>query len=151
MCSALTRFLSGQGPDAAGRTLEVVLALGDERLERHRDDIQWLFPLPEPSRAVPGSPVLASEERRSIQADPIAKANLLRAAAGMRAFCSDNDRWLRAFDHNHLRITRIIGSLGLPMGEEEAEGFRNEVFARVVAAGQPIDRQSIAFWKEALQ
>ena len=51
-------FLEGQGTDGAGRTVFEVLGLNDPALEHSHDFIQWLFPLEEPSQAVPSAPVL---------------------------------------------------------------------------------------------
>ena len=45
-------FLEGEGRDAAGwLVIGEILALNDHELERRHDFIQWLFALPEPSRA----------------------------------------------------------------------------------------------------
>ncbi len=150
MPSRLIAFLSGQGRDAAGRTLDEILALPDGELESRHDYIQWLFPLMEPSRAVPGSPVLTAEERNLISTDSSIGTNLLRSAARMERFYEANDHWLRGFDHNHLRITRIIRSLRLLVGREEAEDFHQAILARVAAAGRPVNPRSMAFWQEAL-
>ena len=49
----LLGFLIGAGTDAAGRNHADIIAMTDAELEQHHDYIQWLFPLPEPSRAVP--------------------------------------------------------------------------------------------------
>ena len=54
----IVTFLEGEGPDDRGRSLFDVLAFDDAALERNHDFIQWLFPLPEPSSAVPDAPVL---------------------------------------------------------------------------------------------
>ena len=60
--TALLDFLRGTGRDASGRSIAAIWAMSNDDLERHHDFIQWLFPLDTPSRAVPGSPVLAADE-----------------------------------------------------------------------------------------
>ena len=127
------------------------LVLDDMSLERVHDYIQWLFPLMEPSRAVPGSPVLSAAERDLIRGDESLQQALLRAAARMQRFYDKNDHWLRAYDHNHLRITRILRALRMLVGVEAAEGFLAAVMARHLGAGHPVNPQSVAFWQEALQ
>ena len=149
MTGALTRFLEGQGTDHAGRTLEAVLAFDDAELERRHDFIQWLFPLPEPSRAVPGSPVLASADIAALRASAAAQANLRRAGERMLAFYAATSAWRAPFDHNHLRITRIIRSLRLLAGDAAADGFRNALLARVEADRIPVNPTSLRFWRDA--
>lgn len=145
--TALVAFLEGRGPDGAGRTLDQVLAFDDRQLERHHDFIQWLFPLREPSRAEPGSPVLSDEEARTLPVSPAAQANLTRAAERMRAFYATTDAWRARADHNHLRITRIIASLRDLVGDPVADAFRAEILK--LAEGAPVSATSRAYWDAA--
>ncbi|RDI58888.1 opioid growth factor receptor-related protein [Microvirga subterranea] len=148
--SPLHAYLAGQGSDGRGRTIEDVLALPDEALERIHDYIQWLFPLPTRSMAQPGAPVLTPDEIASIRADEQAIANLRRAAERMRRFYERTDDWLSPHDHNHLRITRILQSLRLLAGESDARVFHQAVMIRQQASGSPVNRQSLAYWERAV-
>lgn len=150
MGAALHVFLAGHGTDAAGRTLDAVLAMDDRDLERRHDFIQWLFPLPRPSGAVPGAPVMDEATRAALAADPAVGANLRRALARMSAFLRAGDRWLAPHDHNHLRISRMIESLTLLGLPAEAGAFHAEVLARNAAAGSPVSGTSLAHWVRAL-
>src|SRR6476659_4129666 len=116
-------FLEGEGKDGPGRSIDAVLAFDDAAVERIHDFIQWLFPLPEPSRAQPQSPIPSPDEIKVIRASSEAQANLERATGMMTAFYRRNDHWLRSHDHNHLRISRIIHSLALLLSKEAAQGF----------------------------
>jgi hypothetical protein len=145
--SAVVNFLNGDGADRAGRTLEQVLLFDDEALERHHDYIQWLFPLTEPSGAVPGSPVLSAADVEVLRGSKTAQANLERAAARMLAFYHDTKHWRVAMDHNHLRITRIIRSLRRLLGDEAADAFHAAIAE--LAADAPINARSRAFWADA--
>lgn len=142
-------FLTGEGHDHRGRFLGDVLAFDDFSLERSHDYIQWLFPLPEASRFSASAPVLSHEEIALIRANGTARANLLRACERMLAFYRKNDHWLVPFDHNHLRITRIIRCLALCAGREEAQGFHQQILALVEAAGNPVNRETLAYWHKA--
>lgn len=148
--SQLHAYLAGEGSDGRGRTIEDVLALPDEALERIHDYIQWLFPLPTRSMAQPGSPVLNPDEVAAIRADERALANLRRAAERMRLFYERTENWLNPHDHNHLRITRILQSLRLLAGENDARLFYQAVMARHQAAGSPVNRQSLGYWERAV-
>ncbi|GJE61266.1 hypothetical protein [Methylobacterium trifolii] len=143
-------FLAGRGPDGSGRRIAQVIAFEDGRIEAVHDFIQWCFPLPEASRAVPGAPVLAPGEADAIRADPEALAGLSAMLARMRRFYAGTDLWLGAHDHNHLRITRILTAVRALLGEAEAQDFFAFVTARNAGAGAPINRQSLAFWAAAL-
>ncbi|MDB5721801.1 MAG: hypothetical protein JWP15_2419 [Alphaproteobacteria bacterium] len=147
--SALSDFLAGVSVDAQGRALADILAYSDAELERRHDFIQWLFPLPDPSRAVPGSPVLSGGDIAAIRASDPARRNLEAAAGRMLAFYEANDHWLGSHDHNHLRITRIIRSLRLLVGDSEANGFRDSVRSLAAAAGASINPTTLAFWDAA--
>ena len=147
--SAIVDFLESRGPDAAGRTIDRVLAFGPRSLELHHDFIQWIFPLAEPSRAVPASPVLTPEDIHTIRGSPAAQYNLARARAHMIWFYETTDDWLRPKDHNHLRITRIIRSLRLLVGDQAADSFRRRIEARTAAGAAAIDPESLRLWSLA--
>ena len=142
-------FLAGAGQDHRGRSLEDVLGFDDSRLERSHDYIQWLFPLPEASRFNLDAPVLTPEAVGELRASSAAKDNLRRARDRMLVFYRNNDHWLTEFDHNHLRITRIIRCLALIFGRSDAQAFHDEIRARVATAGNPVNAQSLSYWREA--
>jgi len=78
----LTSFLTDAGIDAAGRTHADNIAMTDEELENNHDFIQWLFPLPEPSRAVPkltGPDAEGIDNSPSIRSSPPAHSRSSRA------------------------------------------------------------------------
>lgn len=143
----ITGFLAADGFDGSGRRFDDVLAFDDDALERHHDFIQWLFPLDAPSRAVPGSPVLDATSSAAIRASSVAQERLARAVARMLRFYEATSAWRRRFDHNHLRITRIIKSLRLLVGDVAADDFRRAIVA--LSADAPVDAQARRFWAEA--
>ncbi|MDB5420521.1 MAG: hypothetical protein JWR59_468 [Brevundimonas sp.] len=147
--SPIIGFLNGTGRDAAGRTLEAVLALDDAALERNHDFVQWLFPLPEPSRAVPGSPVLTEQDRVTISGSAAALANLAAAAERMSAFYATTNHWLGSHDHNHLRISRIIRSLRLLVGDSAADHFRDARLTDVSVRQGRVNPVSLEHWRRS--
>lgn len=146
----LHAFLAGLGRDSRGRTLDDVLALDDARLEALHDYIQWLFPLSEASRAVPGSPVLGRGEAEAIRADSQARAGLARALDRMARFYEATGHWLVPFDHNHLRITRILAATRDLLSPDVAGDFHAGIVAKVRSAGSPVNRESLAYWSRVL-
>jgi hypothetical protein len=147
----LHAFLAGYGRDGRGRTIEDVLALSDDALERIHDYIQWLFPLPTRSMAQPAAPVLTPAEAAAIRADARAIENLQRAAGRMLAFYRATRHWLAWSDHNHLRITRILKSLRDLVSEGEARRFYEGILALNRAAGSPVSPGNVAYWDEAVK
>ena len=145
--SRLEHFLTADGRDGAGRTFEAVLAMDDAQLEARHDFVQWLFPLTEPSAAVPGSPYLDAATLQRLRGSSTARARLQAAADRMLGFYSATSAWRARFDHNHLRITRIIRSLRLIAGDEAAEAFRAAILA--LAADAPIDATARRYWAQA--
>ena len=147
MTSKLVPFLTGDGLDDAGRTWADIIAYDDEAVEETHDFVQWLFPLPERSRAVPEAPVMTPSDLETLRASRLARERLLQGAARMLDFYRASRRWRVPHDHNHLRITRIIRSLRLIVGDEAADRFRREINA--LAEDAPIDPAARRYWEEA--
>jgi hypothetical protein len=146
---AITAFLEGEGPDARGRSLFDVLAMDNAALERNHDFIQWLFPLREASRAVPDAPVLTDADVEAIRESGMAQYALAAATDRMDAFYRATHDWLMPNDHNHLRITRIIRSLRLLVGDDQADAFKAAILARVEATRAPVSARSRGYWATA--
>ncbi len=146
---AIVAFLEGEGPDAAGRSLFDVLAMSNAAMEQSHDFIQWLFPLREPSRAVPDAPVLTDDQVDAIRDSAMAQIALAAATDRMEAFYRLTHDWLMPNDHNHLRITRIIRSLRLLVGDEPADGFKAAILSRVEATRAPVSARSRGYWATA--
>jgi len=142
-------FLEGEGPDARGRSVFQVLAMNDVALEHTHDFIQWLFPLPEPSEAVPDTPVLTPDVIRAVRESELAPIALTAATDRMTNFYRSTHDWLMPNDHNHRRITRIIRSLRLLVGDDEADAFRDAILARVEETRAPISARSRGYWTTA--
>ena len=142
-------FLEGEGTDARGRTVFEVLAMNDVALEHTHDFIQWLFPLPEPSAAVPDSPVLTPGDVQAIRESELAPIALAGATDRMVNFYRFTHEWLMPNDHNHRRITRIIRSLRLLVGDAEADAFRAGILERVETTRAPVSARSRGYWETA--
>jgi hypothetical protein len=149
MAGPLHAFLTGTGRDGRERLATDVLGFSDQRMEEVHDYIQWLFPLPTRSGAQPGAPVLTQAEIDAIRADQSAQDTLAKATERMLLFYQNTRWWLTSYDHNHLRITRIIRSLRILTGPENAQRFYKAILDLNDAAGSPVNARSLEFWADA--
>jgi hypothetical protein len=147
--SAITSFLSGTGTDHRNRKVGDVISFDDEQLEQVHDYIQWLFPLPSRSAFNPLAPLLTSQDIEQLKPNLTARENLRAAAERMLVFYRRNHHWLTATDHNHLRISRIISSLRLILGQDEAMSFYAAIKDLVESAGNPVSEQALDYWRRA--
>ena len=149
MTTSIIRFLEGKTPDHRGRILAVLLRQTDHQAEITHDYIQWLFPLDEPSRSVNGAPVLTKLEIDEIRQSSLAQANLGESARWFVGFLERNDHWISKYNHNHLRITRVIKSLRLLASDEAADEFRDKVLALAGDNLNLVDQKARGFWLSA--
>ena len=139
-------FLEGKLPDHRGRILAMLLKQTDYQAETSHDYIQWLFPLDEPSRSVNGAPVLTELEIDEIRQSSLAQANLANSARWFLGFLERNDHWITKYNHNHLRITRVIKSWRLWASDKAADEFRDKVLAFAGDNLNLIDQKARGFW-----
>ncbi|CUS15613.1 unnamed protein product [Tuber aestivum] len=163
--SEIIRFYTNQSTDHQDRTLSDLLASTNSELERSHDYIQTLFPLPEPSPYNPLAPTIgpatAATFRSSLDLRLALRSSLRRMlsfygfetavdARGElvigrgRGWSSRSAFWRRRFDHNHLRITRIIRCLRV-LG---CEGDARRVY-RAVSRSEGVGGRSLVFWRRA--
>jgi hypothetical protein len=166
--SALLQFYRGLAPDAAGRLIADIWAWDHRRLEMVHDYIQWLFPLPEPSRFNPDVPLLHAGDASAFKTDADLRLRLERSLAVMldfyglgrnggmvgRAptFIKRSTDWLTPLNHNYLRLTRILICLGHCGLETEAKSLLaclEDVAAREGAG--VIAPRTLMFWRDAVK
>jgi hypothetical protein len=166
--SPLVRFYAGTAPDAQGRMISDIWAWDDEALEDGHDFVQWLFPLPEPSAFVDDAPLLTRSDIDAFAADPRLRATLRRSFERMMDFYGfvvtegprvepapdfalKSANWLRRFDHNYLRFTRILRAMTLLGLRQEALAFLDalEEIHRVHGREKIGDR-ALGFWRDAV-
>jgi hypothetical protein len=124
MITDIERFLAGIGTDGVGRRIDQILDFDDVHWDRTHDFIQWLFPLTEASRSVRNAPILTDDEITQIRESESAQANIQRSVLRYKEFLAGTTKWRNGYDHNHLRISRVIKSLRLLVSDEAANGFK---------------------------
>lgn len=122
-------------------------------LESVHNYIQWCFPLTEKSNFSIAAPILTPREIAAIKKSPKAQEALVDLMWRMTDFYDKTGHWLVPHDHNHLRITRIIKSLGILCPPQYALGFYHFVMWRCCLYTKPciINPQSIAIWQKAAE
>jgi hypothetical protein len=166
----IVAFYEGVAPDDRGRSLVEILRFDDDRLDEVHDFIQWLFPLPERSGAQPSAPILDGAAIAAFRSRPELRAALRRSLDRMLEFyglawCGErivrsatfarrSTNWLRAENHNHLRLTRMLRSLYL-LGEPQAAralfDVLSDIFSEERRSGRNrISERTFDFWKGAL-
>jgi hypothetical protein len=166
MPADLIEFYRGDGVDSEGRRLEEILAWDYIDLELVHDFIQWLFPLPEPSQ-FNDAPLLTTEQMKIFHVDPQIRENVLRSLEKMLGFygfvlnrqpqfeIKQSELFAHrqhvlygGFNHNHLRITRILRSLTLLGLQDVARLFLTAL--RASDRDGTLPKRSIDYWDAAV-
>lgn len=131
--SKITQFYLGECTDDAGRTFDQIMCFKEGWMEMCHDYIQWLFPLPDPSNFHEEAPLLSPDDEIAFGSNLELRKRLQMAAEKFLWFLGL--RWtvavdrtgsidkaenfekrksvLENFNHNHLRITRMMRCLTL--------------------------------------
>lgn len=142
-------FLEKRGADYGGRVLDEIWSFNDIQIETTHDFIQWIFPLPKERAGQLSRPVVTSAGLERISTSSYALANLGVSQEWFLCFLSRSTAWMANYNHNHLRITRMIKSSRLIEGTERSAALFRQV---VLLAGQDADligTKAISFWTDA--
>ncbi|QIX01107.1 hypothetical protein AMS68_006624 [Peltaster fructicola] len=161
------------GSDPRGRKLNDILAWPDRDLEYSHDYIQNLFPLPEGSAFNHAIWIVSEKDYEAFRQRPELRSSFSKAFDRICTFyglkceagpdsngalrvvrASDFDEakgvWLSRFNHNHLRITRILRSLRVLGLSEQAAAYHAflQTDSEVIARVSPTSRM---YWKRAAE
>lgn len=137
------------GPGGRATIMFVLQEATNHWLEHRHNYIQWLFPIPEPSLAVPDSPMLTAEDIKAFKSDVGLRIRSFAALNRMVWFyASGNCSWVTPRNHNYLRITRIIRFFVL-IGEQGLAGWFHRTMVQLGGGG--IDETTLWYWDEALK
>jgi len=166
--SRLVAFYRGEGSDTEGRTLTEIWGWGDDELEEVHDFIQWLFPLPEPSRFNPDAPLLTPEDIATFQKDNLLRSNLLRSFTRFLGFLGlavgqdgqvvegpsfgarSPDVWSFP-NYNLLRVSRVLRSLTLLGLGDQARAFYAWLDTAYRNRRFPIGPDTFRYWTKAVR
>lgn len=133
------------GTDNDGRTLKDYRNMSLDDMEKSHSYIQWMFPLNEPSSFNVNAPICTKEDCEN----ELIKPRILNSLNQFKIFLNHNPQIFEdAFNHNALRISRVIKCLRLFGFHEEAKKFFTFVLNK---SNQDILFQTIPHWEEALE
>jgi hypothetical protein len=141
-------FLLATEPDFKDRMIQDIWNYSDEEIESIHDFIQILFPLNKKSQSVFHGYYLDTDILvQSLKGDDQVKGNILKSSKWFLSFLKRHDCWKRGYNHNQLRITRIIECLRLIVGDEEADGFYQSI--KTLSENANLNNKTVEFWDNA--
>ena len=107
----LRDFHSERTKLANGYDRKGLLTMSDAEFERHHGFKQWAFPTPEKSYHNFSAPLLDLGSALWLSQDLKTQEFLEQMSIRFLTFLKNTDAWKARYNHNHLRITRILHSL----------------------------------------
>lgn len=171
LTAMLTPFYLGEKPDLEGRTIQELWAWDFEKLECVHNYIQWLFPIAEKSAFNPDSPIVDEVVIKAFQSDSRLQENLQQSLMVMlrfyglqrhetsegnivvnksKSYSTRKHEWLCMFDHNYLRITRILKCLMLFGLKDEAQAVYNCLQQIYQEDSDQIGGKTFQYWANAI-
>ena len=163
-------FYRGDERNQVGETIDDIFKMSMNELEKDHCYIQWLFPLPEKSKAVPTAPVLCEADIQDFKSDESLQMKMAKATMKMLSFYGltinggdeslivkgsnweeRSKEWITPRNHNFLRLTRMIRSLKLCGMETWAKALHNrlcKIYEENSGTIGPLTKQ---FWDEAIE
>jgi len=172
MTNNLIGFYEGNATNQVGMSIGDIFDMTDEQLEDDHHYIQWMFPLPEKSLAVPTSPVLTQSDIDIFRNDFGLRGKMLKMVLKMFKFYGvesgkgEKDKgvimkannfekkaknWLTPHNHNYLRISRMLRSmtiLGLEHMAKRLHLCLCGIYEENKGVISPTTKQ---FWDEAIE
>ena len=174
--SKVCSFLEGVGVDPRGRCLSDIWDYDNAEFDGCHDFIQWMFPLPKPSNFFKGydCPVLLEEDLNYLRGSIHAQHNIETNVAvflkflGLRLkkfqgygtpleytvtaseLVNQHEYWLKANDHNHLRINRMLQFLVLTDNENLAKAIFRCLVMIKCEFDDCITDETMVYWRNAL-
>lgn len=163
--SKIIEFYEGKIGNNEGYHFEEILKWRDVTLEMEHSYIQWLFPSDEPSNFNTSSPTLTEKDCEIFKKNKHLQEKVKKAFLRMLSFyefelCEKDfedfivreikpskevPNWLQEFNHNMLRITRILKSLRL-LG---LENYSLTFFSALSKYKDRVSSNTFEFWRSA--
>ena len=125
----ILEFLCGRQSDLMGRNLSDIWSYDDKQILYTHDFIGACFHVNEPSKSSFHGFYLTEDDVCKIMIE--AKTNIIKSSE-FHWLLRRNRIWLDGYNHNQLRITRVIKCLRLLVGDEAADHWRERVITFVL-------------------
>ena len=157
-------FYRGDTPNKADKYLEEILTWSNGALEVDHDWVQWVFPSNEVSMMNYDAPIMTQEESIIFQSDQGLKDRVKKSFVRFLDFLgleliddevhvvpvSENNPnpqwWTQAFNHNMLRVTRILKCLRLTGNEHYAFSLYNAL----MTIQERFTSNTLNYWEQAI-
>ena len=154
MTKDIVGFYMGSVRNQEGYSLDEIMNFDGNQLEQCHSYIQWLFPLDEPSFAVPSSPILNKHQIEEIRDNTDIQDKVIEALNLMIKFYrfgeSGTKHWTSPRNHNYLRLTRMIKSLKLLGLQEHANSLYEKLCEEYEGNRYKIGEITKEYWDEAI-
>ncbi len=151
----LFNFLEGTGTDDYGRKIEDIWKLSFDEKEYLHNYIQRIFPTDEMSKFDADAEIITKREAAVLAKNKMIIANMKKSYDVMLDFYGLKqyekhklENWLVKYNHNHLRLTRILKSLRLFGLNKEAKELYKKLLGIAKAKVDPI---ALRNWEEAMK
>ena len=94
-----------------------------------------------------GSGFIGTNLVNELKENSESKENILKSSKWFLSFLKRNSHWKSRYDHNQLRITRIIECLRLLVGNNEADNFYKSVLE--LCSDVKLSKTTLDFWGKA--
>jgi len=143
-------FLKNKEIDFKGRYLSDIWKYTHEEMEKYHDFIQLIFPTNKQSTSVFQKYYLNDTNQiEKIKNDEDIRKNILYSANWFINFLENKNHWKSGYNHNQLRITRIIECLKLLISDEEAHNFYTKVIS-LIDDKNKINKNTYKYWEDAI-
>lgn len=166
----LRSFYTNQLKNPEGLYLKDIWGFNDWEIENTHHFIQWLFPLEMKSNHSETAPIVGEDDLSEMLSDPKVRENLLHSLnmmenfwgfevphkscqfirpRGFQSFLTKD--WLTAYNHNYIRIARVIHSLSIFGFDQEAKELVSYLEKSVFPNYKHlIGQETMDYWKSAL-
>ncbi len=142
----LREFLINNEPDIYGRYISEIWNFNDEQIEGTHNFIQFLFPLTQPSKNSFNKIYINSDDLLlELKSDIKVRESIIYSSKWYFSFLERNQHWQTYFDHNHLRISRVIESLNIIISNRHANRFYKKVLD--ICLDELINVETKLIWK----
>jgi len=142
-------FLLNKSTDHKVRLLEDIYKFSDNEIEGTHDFIQIVFPLAEPSYWSSNKYFIKTQnEIDNLSRSKNVKNSILKSASWYIAFLKKNKYWKHRNNHNLKRITRMIKSVRLIVGDTDADTVKKEIIC-IENIETLVGQKSFQYWETA--